>query len=730
MANFIIPYGAMPPEPPPPPPDPAAVREQAIADNTRAESELNRFMTAKQDALFNAPDAYYRTQGADAIRTAPFILDGLSRLKEDALDGLANDAQRRKLGAALDAHLQLTRDDIARHVAEQSKVWQRQTALDRIALLTKEAAYRHNDDGLIDVLGTAAGNAARAHARVGDQTPDIDAEDAAAAKARSGILNAAIQARLDSGATEKASALFDRTKDQLDPAHAEPLKAQIDTAQDFNSTKTYAYRLYPVMSSVSIEDADAQHTVASQQADADHVQDPRQRALAQHFIDPNFDVYRRVLDQEKADRANDVRDWLNKPSPDGKPQTSLPPPGLWKRLSPDEQSQMLVQLRENALPTDRPDDHAANLAPTESSTPRWEDLSLWDKFKTGFQRFGAEGEARGAAFGVDSAARHLQTIDELTRRQEAGEELNVIQKQFLLKNRGAASNLARSVGRFVDAQRRIADLPRSTALRQLYEAPTAADAARIIAAHPGEIAKAFGVESVPDFLMQMAAVGAMGPVGAGAALGGSAGLQGYASGLIGALSHAGVDVTDPDRPTEALHDKDLMERVRDQATKQGAIDAGVTLAAAMMGGRKGSKGPQASQSEIPESLEFQASTIKPAKPTRAEQFEINKAAGKAFEEETGLELQGTMPAHARQVTMETLSGKRVRLDFMALDPSTGRIICIECKASPTARLSKDQKIAFPEIESTGGYVKGRAGEPHFPAGTKTPPTKVDVRRKP
>ncbi len=237
----------MPPESsPPPPPDPRIAREQAIADNTRAESELNRFIATKQDALFVAPDAFYRTQGADAIRTAPFVLDSLSRLNEDALDGLANDAQRRKLGPALDAHLQLTRDDIARHVSEQSKVWQRQTALDRIALLTKEAAYRHNDDGLIDAIGTAAGSAARAHARVGDQPPDVEAENAAAAKARSGILSAAIQARLGAGNISGATALFDRVQDQLDPTHARPLQAQLGSEQRFDTGSAYAGALMPV----------------------------------------------------------------------------------------------------------------------------------------------------------------------------------------------------------------------------------------------------------------------------------------------------------------------------------------------------------------------------------------------------------------------------------------------------------------------------------------------------
>src|SRR6185312_12054888 len=47
--------------PPPPPP----------VDDHRVESLVNGFIAGKQDALFDAPDAYYRQQGADALDGAP-----------------------------------------------------------------------------------------------------------------------------------------------------------------------------------------------------------------------------------------------------------------------------------------------------------------------------------------------------------------------------------------------------------------------------------------------------------------------------------------------------------------------------------------------------------------------------------------------------------------------------------------------------------------------------------
>ena len=333
MNGFEIPLGAMPdPVPAAPPPDPAMAREQAIADTTRAEQGLNRFLATKQNLLFEAPDAFYRTQGSDAIHAVPAILDTLSKLRDDHLAGLANDAQRNRLAPALDAHLDLARDDIARHVAEQSLAWQRRVAQDRIALLTKEAALHHNDDGLVDAIGHAAATAARAHARTGDASPDQEAEDTAATTARSGILGAAIQARLDRGDTEGAKALFRQVQDQLDPAHAAPLQGQIDTVQRLTTAKDYADGVVSAVPAASSEEIDAQHQAALQQAEADHPDDPRQQTLAQHFLSQAFDGRRRELQQGDTGAAGLVDDWLNRPGADGGPQRDLPPPAVLSRL--------------------------------------------------------------------------------------------------------------------------------------------------------------------------------------------------------------------------------------------------------------------------------------------------------------------------------------------------------------------------------------------------------------
>ncbi|MBS0547721.1 MAG: hypothetical protein JSR24_08235, partial [Proteobacteria bacterium] len=151
--------------------------------------------------------------------------------RQDLIDRAANDYQRGRLTSALGAQMELTRDGMARHVAEQSLAWQRQVAQDRIALLTKEAGLHHDDDALIDTLGHAAATAARAHARVGTGLPGGEPEDTAAATARSGVLGAAIQARLDRGDTDGAKVLLAKVGDQLDPAHATPINEQIAQAE-------------------------------------------------------------------------------------------------------------------------------------------------------------------------------------------------------------------------------------------------------------------------------------------------------------------------------------------------------------------------------------------------------------------------------------------------------------------------------------------------------------------
>jgi hypothetical protein len=211
----------------------------------------------------------------------------------------------------------------------------------------------------------------------------------------------------------------------------------------------------------------------------------------------------------------------------------------------------------------------------------WEKLGVFEQLAIAFRRFDAESRKSGAALGIDSSARHLDKVVELQRRQDAGEELNVTEKRYLLRNRNAAADLAGAVARLVDAQQRLDELPTSDPLRQLFETPSVAEAARLLRRHPGRIARAVGVEGVPALTVGLIATAVLGPIGGATALTGTSGIDGYAKGLLGALAHAGVDVSNADDLIRALRDDELMQRIRRDATTDGAIAAGVTAASMM-----------------------------------------------------------------------------------------------------------------------------------------------------
>ncbi|KAF1028627.1 MAG: hypothetical protein GAK37_02149 [Pseudomonas sp.] len=118
--------------------------------------------------------------------------------------------------------------------------------------------------------------------------------------------------------------------------------------------------------------------------------------------------------------------------------------------------------------------------------------------------------------------------------------------------------------------------------------------------------------------------------------------------------------------------------------------------------------------------------IEPIYVVLSTQLEKNKQQGKDFEDEYYGVYSVDRNQHGREVTVKTQSGTRVRVDMLGLD-AKGTLSCIECKSSDTAPLTRNQKIAFPEIEDSGAVVVGK-GKPGFPGGTVIPPTKVQIVR--
>ncbi|WP_324726794.1 S-type pyocin domain-containing protein, partial [Pseudomonas chlororaphis] len=108
------------------------------------------------------------------------------------------------------------------------------------------------------------------------------------------------------------------------------------------------------------------------------------------------------------------------------------------------------------------------------------------------------------------------------------------------------------------------------------------------------------------------------------------------------------------------------------------------------------------------------------------QLEKNKKNGKAFEDTTYNDYSKSKVESAREITVETESGTRTRLDMMGRD-AEGNISCVECKSSETAPLTRNQKRGFPEIEKGGAIIVGK-GKPGFPGGTEIPPTRIEIIR--
>jgi hypothetical protein len=112
---------------------------------------------------------------------------------------------------------------------------------------------------------------------------------------------------------------------------------------------------------------------------------------------------------------------------------------------------------------------------------------------------------------------------------------------------------------------------------------------------------------------------------------------------------------------------------------------------------------------------------------RRAQRKANKASGAEFERNSAEKLAALKLEFAPQITVETPSRARTRLDFMARDPMTDKIMCIECKSSETAPIKPGQRRAFREILKDGATIVGK-GKPGFPGGMKVSPNQVQIWR--
>ncbi|MGB7604160.1 MAG: hypothetical protein WBL93_01660 [Lutisporaceae bacterium] len=104
---------------------------------------------------------------------------------------------------------------------------------------------------------------------------------------------------------------------------------------------------------------------------------------------------------------------------------------------------------------------------------------------------------------------------------------------------------------------------------------------------------------------------------------------------------------------------------------------------------------------------------------KADILKQNRIKGRKFETETLDKMKETADNVVEQITIKSKSGTKTRLDDIGVNKETGKIVIEEYKASPTAPLTKNQKMAHPDIEINGGTVVGKGKQP-FIKGTEIP----------
>jgi hypothetical protein len=263
---------------------------------------VNHFIAGKQEALFTAPDAFYRLEGAEAVEGQPAINDRLQALRSATLDLARDDSERAALGPRLDLHIDDAKDGIDRHVAEQRRVYQRQVVSRRQALIQRAAELEHDNDDKIMGLAEANATAAREGARMDGIAPDSPEEANAILGARSDILRRAIDERIANRKGAEALALFGRIKDQLSPPDLRRLNVPIEGARNEAAVDAWLQREAtkpgpPLMDRAAADPALSpdQRAIATAKSMAQEFAQESNRVAAIQGLDDQFASARRTL---------------------------------------------------------------------------------------------------------------------------------------------------------------------------------------------------------------------------------------------------------------------------------------------------------------------------------------------------------------------------------------------------------------------------------------------------
>lgn len=209
-------------------------REAKIANDTRVQDLNNQYVSAQQKILFTAPDAFYRTQGADAINAAEPTTKALQDLKSSFLAQAGNGYQKDKLTSALDYHIDDATNAMSRHVAGQSIVWQQAVAKGTILNATNDMTLNFNDPAKVALH--AEGLYKTAYDLEMKKTGSPEAATAQATAARSNALKAVITLQATENPNQ-AQRTLDANRDKLDATDIPALAATIKDADQTRKAK-------------------------------------------------------------------------------------------------------------------------------------------------------------------------------------------------------------------------------------------------------------------------------------------------------------------------------------------------------------------------------------------------------------------------------------------------------------------------------------------------------------
>lgn len=299
-----------------------------LSDAVASEAAQNAFLRGRADAL---DDGLFTLEGGAAVEAAPAAEGQLGDLRDVLLDRIDDPDQRARLASDLDAHMDVARSDIARHVGRQTKAWDRAVRAERVGLLQDRARRDYASGNKLALYGEAAATAGA--------SPEA---------ARSSVLRSGIEGALSDGQHGTAIDLHRNLIDQFTSDDAKALAPQMAVAAQMQTGRDYVEGVLPQPFPATAEATQVAHDDATARNAADWAHDPTQQATNQHLIDVQFGSHQRGLRQVDAQREQALQEWLGRSNADGNPQTERPPPALWTQLTDDQRQKVDARLAANA----------------------------------------------------------------------------------------------------------------------------------------------------------------------------------------------------------------------------------------------------------------------------------------------------------------------------------------------------------------------------------------------